>query len=59
MTRTKISDMKTRRSSRAASQSPKLEVIKGECPKCKHHELLQSMMLLKCAKCKHIIKRWF
>ena len=36
----------------------KLMVVSGECPKCHHKKLLESMNLEKCAKCKYVIKRW-
>jgi len=54
MVRTGISE----RSDRARQQPPKLMVVKGECPKCHHHKLLESMNLQKCAKCKYVIRRW-
>ena len=54
MTRTGIQ----KRSNRAYRDIPKLTVVRGKCPKCKHNKLLESMTLQKCAKCKYVIKRW-
>lgn len=45
-------------SKRGKGSMPKLMVTYGECPNCFHTKLLESQNLVKCAKCKFVIRRW-